>query len=275
MYSTRKTLVLAITLVVVFVIYILGSASPVNNLITKITEPFYSVFYNTGNKTISWFGRFRPDSELLDENKYLKERNDFLTRRVNELESLVIENESLKSALGYASDGTSVSVLARIIGQTDLSGATTLLIDKGENDGVFVGNLVTNERGELIGDVILTTRTSALMRLITHPDFSVAIKKQQDVSPLGILEGDFSLSLRLNLIPLEDDLRVGDVITTARIGNIPENIVIGEVESIEKQEGGLFKSAILRPYSSVLDTLFVHVVRLPVSDDDLEINNNQ
>lgn len=262
--SSHKNIIFTVLALIVLLglLHLVGALRPVAHSIATITEPGYSVFYRASVSTKEWFGRLFSGDDTESENEQLRTRIDTLSRRLHELEPLVTENEHLKQALEYISEDHHTATLARIIGQSGVGSNRVVLIDKGEGEGVRVGSLITNESGALLGDVISTTHTTARVRLLTHSDFGVAVKQQDAVAALGIVHGDFSLALKLELIPLDAAVDVGTVITTARIQDTPENIVIGEIESISHEPDDLFQTAIIRPYAELDTTLFVYVMSL-------------
>ncbi len=261
MPSYRKIFLFGFFLVILIIaLKSIGALRPAERVVSTSIKPFYSFFYGVSSNIKNLSNRFVPDVSLREENERLRKENEELTRSINKLRPMVVENERLKEALQYVKNSGFDGVLARIIGQNDMTGSSVFLINKGSKDGISKGDLVTNEKGELLGDIIGANKTSARLRLMTHPDFGIAVKRQDDVKPIGTLRGDFSLALELDLVPLDIDIAEKDIIVTSRINNIPENIVIGEIESVTEKSGELFRKATVRPYSDPNTTLFVYVI---------------
>lgn len=85
------------------------------------------------------------------------------------------------------------------------------------------------------------------MLLIIDPNNAVTslIQRTRDE---GIIEGTFEGKARMKYIPLLSTVRVGDpVVTSGLTGGFPKGVPVGTITSIQKDEGGLFQSAEVRP----------------------------
>ena len=67
----------------------------------------------------------------------------------------------------------------------------------------------------------------------------------------GIAEGGYDLAIngriRMSYISKESDIREGDVIVTSGSANYPAGQLIGTVESVEMEQNGLSKFAVIIP----------------------------
>jgi rod shape-determining protein MreC len=123
----------------------------------------------------------------------------------------------------------------------------SIIIDKGTDDGVFVGMPVENARG-LVGQVFRSTGSSAMVILITDNISSVPARLG-DSRATGIVRGGgLGEDVTLDWVDLEAQIEEGEVVFTSGLGGkFPEDLVIGRVLSFERSEADLFQQAVIRP----------------------------
>lgn len=188
----------------------------------------------------------------------LQARNNELSSRVSDLEE---ENRNLKQA---AEDANALKDLYKMdqslasytkVGASIIGGATqtwnsSLMIDKGSNDGLKVDMNVVGSEG-LVG--IITE---------VHPNYSIVttiIADTSNVSAMSestndqaIVKGDISLMnsgmVRLERMKATANIKDGDRIVTSNISSkyLP-NILIGYAKNVTSNESDLFKTGNLRP----------------------------
>lgn len=194
------------------------------------------------------------------ENAELKSRVQELEQRVSGLESVQGENETLRATLGFA-ERPKVSLVPCTVSGRDPEGLTqTLLLACGAEQGVTVGQGVTAS-GYLIGRVVLVSKTTATVRLITAStttlDARIASRKVS-----GVLKGSFGSGLLLDFVPQTAEVRSGDLVTTAGINDkIPADVLIGSVADARKEQGALFYTITVVSPIDLRDIRFVHVLK--------------
>jgi rod shape-determining protein MreC len=257
--SAKKYLVIAGLFVALLLAHIVGALRPLESLIASTTEPINSVFYSFSVNTKSWIGSFKQPEILQTENQALQEKIAQLQIELNDYQDFALENERLKKSLDYQTTGAWDTVLAKVIGQLETNGQIYLLINKGSSSGLSKNQLVLDENGRLLGDVLEASGNFSKVRLVNHPDFSIGVKKPGSQKPIGILKGNFSVSMLLELIPITTELEIGQAIVTAGLQGKPSNIQAGYISSIDVVPGGLYKTAALELSFDPLDVLFVQV----------------
>ena len=107
----------------------------------------------------------------------------------------------------------------------------------------------------LIGYVSHVGPTYAKVTTILSPDCNVGameIRTKDTGNVTGTVELAQDGRTRLELLPKDTQVEVGDIIVTAGTsGLFPQNIVIGVVEAVELEESGITRYAILRPASEI------------------------
>lgn len=103
----------------------------------------------------------------------------------------------------------------------------TLTIYKGFKNNVFVNDIVLNNDG-LIGIVTKTYDYYSIVTLITNKNSNISVKINDAV---GILK-TINNTLVVTNINNYEKVNVDDEIYTSGLGNLPDNIYIGKVKSI-------------------------------------------
>ena len=103
----------------------------------------------------------------------------------------------------------------------------TLTIYKGFKNNVFVNDVVLNNDG-LIGIVTKTYDYYSIVTLITNKNSNISVKINDAI---GILK-TINNTLEVTNINNYEKVNVDDEIYTSGLGNLPDNIYIGKVKSI-------------------------------------------
>ncbi|MEY4723484.1 MAG: hypothetical protein RLZZ324_997 [Candidatus Parcubacteria bacterium] len=188
-----------------------------------------------------------------------------LTVEVANLRSLAAENAALKDALAYRdANAKDDAVLARVLSRTDDDTFRGLLIDRGADDGVKVGQPVVTGSGIIIGKVESVRARTAGVMLLLDSRSRLAVALQDDAGTVGVLEGDRGLAMTISLIPLADAVAPGQIaITSGLEPGIKRGLVVGTVESVARGAQDPFQTANVVPMKSASLPVFVQVLRVP------------
>lgn len=171
---------------------------------------------------------------LHEENRRLREENRRLLAWQSEATRLGVENKALREMLRVPMvEQAPMWTAARIVADSGGPFTQTRLIDAGRNRGIADGMAVVTEDG-LVGRVVQTGERSARVILLT--DFNsripVIVESSRD---RAILQGDSGSSPRLDFLPLNPRLAVGDrVLTSGDGGLLPAGLVVGQVASVSE-----------------------------------------
>jgi rod shape-determining protein MreC len=186
-----------------------------------------------------------PFASFRKENKALRDRIDLLNRRIAEMSVVYEENERLKDFIDFKKSLPYLTVPAQVIGRDPTNWSNSIIINKGANDGVRQGRAVLSAGG-LVGRVLETGRRSGRVLLITDPNSKVGVIIQRNRQG-GILVGRPDGRCKMIYISLDSDVAPGDKVITAGFGEIfPKDVLIGEVASVGKEPGRLYKYAIVK-----------------------------
>ena len=177
--------------------------------------------------------------------------------RLVETQAVERENRRLKAMLDLIEDSDTIQPVAttRIVASTGSSARRLATIGAGSTHGVRRGMPVRSDLG-LIGRVLATTGSSALVLLVSDSQSLVPVRRaKDDVAAFAQGRGDGTLRVRLVRLGL-NPLRKGDVLVTSGSGGLYHpGTPLAVVEEI------LRDGAIARVLSDPGNTRFVVVER--------------
>ncbi len=242
----RKKIVLKTLAIIAFLAFLIANsntiASPIRTKLLDLSAIPLKALHSLGAS----IGRLIPFASLTEENRLLREKIDLLARRGEESKYLHIENQRLKDILDFKDAIPFAAVPAEVIGRDPTNWSNSLIIDKGSANQVRQGKAVISMRG-LIGRTLEVGRYSSRILLITDPNSKVGVVIQRNRQG-GILVGRPDGKCKIIYIALDSDVTKGDKVITAGFGSVfPKGILIGDVVSVDKEPGRLYKCAIVRP----------------------------
>jgi rod shape-determining protein MreC len=124
-------------------------------------------------------------------------------------------------------------------------------IDRGERDGVVVGQAVIDGLG-IVGQVEDVHAHIASVRLISDPDHALPVQiNRTGLRTVAYGSGQTSHLLMPN-VPLQADVSPGDMVVTSGLGDrFPAGFPVGEVGSVQRDRGSTFATVYLRPFAAL------------------------
>ncbi len=177
------------------------------------------------------------------------------------LKLLEEENVELKKQLGFKEKNNYEILLTKVIGNNLEGTEKTIIIDRGENEGVKIGDPAVVEEGILIGKVIKTEKDISIVRLLSDNQSKVAATIINREKSLGIVEGGYGLSVRMNFIPRNETVKTGDLVVTSGLQeDTPRGLLIGKVAAIENEAYQPFQQAILTPSADYSRFVYISII---------------
>ncbi|MYH14299.1 MAG: rod shape-determining protein MreC [Gammaproteobacteria bacterium] len=191
-------------------------------------------------------------SALLERIGQLEQSNLALSHQAQRFRALQAENDQLRRLLGSDARVASAVRIAEVVGVTPNPAVHQLVIDKGTEDGVRVGQAVVDAAG-LIGQIVDTTTFSARVLLITDASHAVPVEVVRN-NLRSIVGGTGRLDrLLLEGLPITTDIRPGDRIVTSGLGGrFPRGYPVGTVQSVVPDASRIVAVANVTP-SALLD----------------------
>jgi rod shape-determining protein MreC len=196
---------------------------------------------------------------LLNQNKQLNGELTRLKANLQTHNALLLENQKLKQLLGASYQISSQKfILGRVSSVSQSRLKKQIIINKGSNDNLTVGQVVLGSKG-VIGQITQTTPLYSTVLMITDPTQYVPIKNQRN-GIRGISKGVASNQGRLvvNFIESDFDVVLGDLFLTSAIGSkFPAGYPMGKVIHIEQHTDDPFLHIELAPIQTTEQLEFV------------------
>ena len=147
----------------------------------------------------------------------LETENFELRALASRMAGLVAENARLRALLGSSSQIESNALIAEVLSLEQRSDRHRLILDKGERDGVRVGQAVIDSTG-LLGQVIEVMPGLSKVMLVTDPSHAVPMLNERTGQQV-IAEGTGDRQqLSVRFISVSADIRLGDSLLTSGLG---------------------------------------------------------
>lgn len=189
----------------------------------------------------------------------LQQENDQLRTQLAQMQEIQKDNQALQDQFHTSTPAPQKLLPAQIVG-TPQNG---LLIDKGEQDNVHIGEVVV-VKNNLIGKISRTTPHISFVTLLTDPSTSFTAETVK-TSASGIVKAEDGGNIILDNVVLSDKLEKNDVIVTK--GNLdssghgyPPGLIVGKIVSIDKQASSLFQSAKIQDLVNISQLRIVFVM---------------
>jgi len=199
-----------------------------------------------------------------EDNRQLRRDLDVLQRQNSDLRESAVAAQRLGSLLEFKEQFVPHTVAARVVGRDSTNWYSSVILNKGDRDGIRPEMGVMTSAG-IVGRVVKTGPFSSIVLLVTDPHNAITgiIQRSRDE---GIVEGTSQGRARIKYLPLLASIRVGDVVVTSGLtGGFPRGIVIGTVLTMQKEEGELFQSAEIAPQADLSKLEEVLIITVPRS----------
>ncbi|BCJ85074.1 rod shape-determining protein MreC [Effusibacillus dendaii] len=266
-FSNKRLLALLISLILLTVLVSFTVRERANvtwpeKILIDVTSWMQGLVY----RPVSHLSGFIDDVEqifsLYQENAALKENlRDYATlnARLKEAEQ---RNKQLQTMLNFRDGDKSRPYKmypANVTGRSPDKWNSSIVIDKGEKDGVKKDMAVIAPEGGLVGRVMEVGEFSSKVLLITDTNRMGISAMEQETRAVGIVNGSSSSpgAVEMGLIDREARLAAGQTVVTSNLSDIfPPGIPIGTITSVALEDTGLTRKAILKPTAN-LDRLEV------------------
>ena len=182
----------------------------------------YKDFYYFISKPF-WPGEFQKEA-------LFKSRDQESLIKFNLLEK---DNERLRQILNLEQSSNYSSISAAVISRKTGSWWRQIILNKGSQDGVEIGSIVTGPGG-LLGKVTNTSLFTSSVTLITSPESKLGVWVDR-IQINGLLVGLGDDYPSLILFSKDADIKVGDFVSSSPASTVlPPNIPIGIVQSIDE-----------------------------------------
>jgi rod shape-determining protein MreC len=230
---------------------------PFHEFSKRVLLPTVNVLSIIGQKATS------PIKTLAD-LRILDQKNKDLENENNELRAkLAAQEKTNKSCSLYlkeiGSEKIKNSIIAQVIGRTPGGLNATLLLNKGSQDNIAVGDAVLST-GYFIGKVKeVEDRQSEVVLIFSHNSFVPVITNKN--SDGGLLQGGLE-GLTITDIPINSKAEVGDSVVTSGLGGeLPAGLIVGKIGVHLGIKGDLFQKVKVESPVNPYHISFVTIIK--------------
>ena len=244
------TFYLAISLALFVVDLRLRSLDLLRQSIALVTDPVQRAAQTPGSLVDHAGDYLRGLHNLLDENARLKQAQLQLAPNLLRLEHLEGENERLRKLLAVTEREKAKGAVARIMYTARDPFSRRIIIDKGQQSGIFAGQPAIDEAG-VVGQVTRVFPFSAEITLITDKDQTVPVQVVRS-GQRSVVFGLGSGQLELRYIPANADIKEGDLLVTSGLDGVYlPGFPVARVVSIERENSYAFARIRCMPVAAV------------------------
>lgn len=205
--------------------------------------------------------------EVASTHESLRDRNAELERRILELTqvsqqylSLRTENERLRALLGSRARLPAEVMVAELVAVVPTPNTYQVIIDKGSDSGVVVGQAVLDAQG-LFGQVVEADRFTSRVLLMVDQSHAVPVQvNRSGVRSVAAGTGELD-HLVLENVPVTADIQEGDLLESSGLGGrFPRGYPVGIVTTILIDNTSPYASVQVRPLAALDRSRHVLVV---------------
>lgn len=188
---------------------------------------------------------------LLEENRELKSQTLVLAERSQIMSSVIAENVRLRELLNAAKHGDLDYITGELIGTNYDPYTQQVIINRGRQDGAYVGQPVIDASG-VMGQLISVSPYTSRLLLIS--DINHAIPVQINRNGLRFIAQGSGRAEQLNLshVPETADLKEGDLLTTSGMGGrFPFGYPVARITQVSHRKGEPFMDVLAKPQAQL------------------------
>lgn len=234
---------------------------PVRSLSHSAMQPIYELSLLPSYASHWASGSGQSKESLRRENVQLKSQLIHAQAKLQQQDYILAQNARLQGILSTTRPEQFDLNLAQVIGTDTNPLKQIVVLNKGKQDGVQVGQTVIDEDG-VLGQIINVYPNTSRLLLITDDQQSVAVTVKR-TGQRGIVTGEgIPSSLRLNYVFKTSDVRVGDELVSSGLGGrIPAGFRVGSIALIKDTQADNFRSITVTPAANFIDNAYVLILQ--------------
>lgn len=235
-------------------------ADPLSDVMLEVMRPLQAAVAATVDAIGSVWHEYVALVGVGRENEKLRRRISELEQNIVRLAEVEATDRRLAELLRFRALIDGDVQAAQIIARDPMPWFSTIVINKGDSDGVGRGMAVVSPYG-VVGRTITTSSHAARVMLITDHNSGVDAVVQR-TRARGIVEGGLDGRCVMKYLKRDEEVAVDDrVVTSGLDGVFPKGIVIGVVRRVTRGNRGMLQVAEIEPSVPLEDIEEVLVVR--------------
>jgi len=225
----------------------LGAFSSVRYFLNSLVAPIQYAADLPRTMFDGFYDRFNSRQNLIDTNKKLRNEVLLLKSDLLLLDQYREENKRLRKLLGSPYVRDERKMIAEVMAVDTTPYRHQIVIDKGSDDGVYVGQPVINDQG-IVGQVTYVSAQNSRVLLLTDSNSAIPVQViRNDIRVIASGTGQVD-QINLEHIPTSTDIRVGDLLVTSGLGGVyPEGYPVAKVTSVNRDTKREFADITAKP----------------------------
>jgi len=256
-FTLKKNKILIIIIGILVILFLNLFQKEVRGFVYTFSRPVQKIFWQGGQKISYYFETISEIRNLKKNNEELKARNQELITENIILKELRKENENLREALNINLQKDFKLEIAQVLGKN--ISQDSFFLDKGEKDEISEGLPVISQSKVLLGRIGKVYKNNSETILVSNQGSNISVKVG-DGEIGGIVRGEGNFKVLLDLIPLDKEIKIGDMVVTSGIeGNLPKDLLIGRVSNVLRNDIQPHQQAEIEPASDInkIDSIFI------------------
>jgi len=207
-----------------------------------------------------WASNLFISREILsNENDKLKEELLLIKTRLQQYEIIEAENHRLRNLLESSFRLKNKVLIAELVAVQLDSFRKKIVINKGENDGGYLGQPILDATG-IIGQITQINPFSSTVLLITDPNHALPVQiNRNGLRAIAVGSGENNALLLQHLprplitdsnLPNDAHILEGDLVVTSGLGQrFPRDYPVGEIEAIIQSAEESSARVIIKPFA--------------------------
>ncbi|MFT6253867.1 MAG: rod shape-determining protein MreC [Granulosicoccus sp.] len=246
--------------------------SPFRHYSNTIAVPFYWVS-DIPERIGLWFDdTFESRYTLMEENKQLQQRVLLQEARLQKMAALANEANRLRGLMGSSQLLEDKVVVAELLGISPDPKVHKVVLNKGAQDGTYVGQAVLDAYG-LVGQIVATTPYTSEVLFITDDSHAIPAQLIRN-NVRTVVEGVGDLyQLRLRYVPSSMDIVVGDLLVSSGLGGrFPAGYPVATVSKINRDPGESFVRVYATPTAQLNRSRYLLLVFSAGVGEDVKVD---
>lgn len=251
------TIILSLCLVL-FASALGGRYGAFHDLTLEFLGPVQTTFTKVATGARNFWADYVDLLDVRDENRRLKTLLDSYDEKQAKYREAYTTYLHLQEELDFRKVADFPPLTARVIGKDPAFWFHTIIVDRGENDGVVEGMVALTSQG-IVGQVIHASRNYSKVLLAIAPSSAIDVIIQKN-RVRGMLKGTGEDGYVLNYVLKNANVEKGDHVVTAGIGGVfASGVPVGTVTAVHRKKRGMFLDIEVKPSVDFQRLEFLHL----------------
>lgn len=187
------------------------------------------------------------EEEIQDRYESLRQEHRILQAQLQKYEALDAENRRLRSLLGSANKVADRAVVAELVEVSAEPFTRTIVIGKGSQNGVFLGQPVLDAYG-VIGQVTEVNPYISRVTMITDPGHAIPVQVKRNGLRTILSGTGADDTLDIPYLTASANIKAGDLLTTSGMGGrFPPRYPVAKVTKVVNDPNEAFLKITAKP----------------------------